>query len=101
MYSVFSKIQMSLINIFALRRKYIDLFDTKSLVLEVNFRDIDKDKFVVNFNTIKTRHFIGQTIHELLQLLAEKDPFLENIRGEPRFKKLMERVKHEWENFEV
>lgn len=33
--------------------------------------------------------------------LAEKDPFLENIRGEERFKKLMERVKHEWENFEV
>jgi serine/threonine protein kinase len=33
--------------------------------------------------------------------LAEKDIFLENIRGEPRFKKLMERVKHEWENFEV
>jgi len=33
--------------------------------------------------------------------LAEKDPFLENIRGEPRFKKLMERVKYEWENFEV
>ena len=28
-------------------------------------------------------------------------PFLENIRGEPRFKKLMERVKYEWENFEV
>jgi hypothetical protein len=33
--------------------------------------------------------------------LAEQYPFLENIRGEPRFKKLMERVKHEWENFEV
>jgi tetratricopeptide (TPR) repeat protein len=33
--------------------------------------------------------------------LNETDPFLENIRGEPRFKKLMERVKHEWENFEV
>jgi TolB-like protein len=31
----------------------------------------------------------------------EIDPFLENIRGEKRFKKLMERVKHEWENFEV
>jgi len=29
------------------------------------------------------------------------DFFIENIRGEPRFKKLMERVKHEWENFEV
>jgi serine/threonine protein kinase len=34
-------------------------------------------------------------------LFNELDPFLENIRGEPRFKKLMERVKHEWENFEV
>ena len=34
-------------------------------------------------------------------LFAEKDPFLENIRGEERFKKLMKRVKHEWEKFEV
>jgi non-specific serine/threonine protein kinase len=34
-------------------------------------------------------------------LIAEIDPFLENIRGEERFKKLMERVKYEWENFEV
>ena len=34
-------------------------------------------------------------------LLAEQYPLLENIRGEPRFKKLLERVKHEWENFEV
>jgi non-specific serine/threonine protein kinase len=34
-------------------------------------------------------------------LLSEKDPFLENIRGEERFKKLMVRVKYEWENFEV
>ena len=33
--------------------------------------------------------------------LAEKEPFLENVRGEERFKKLMVRVKHEWENFEV
>jgi tetratricopeptide (TPR) repeat protein len=33
--------------------------------------------------------------------LNEIDPFLKNIRNEPRFKKLMERVKHEWENFEV
>jgi non-specific serine/threonine protein kinase len=29
------------------------------------------------------------------------DPFLENIRTEERFKKLMERVKHEWKSFEV
>jgi TolB-like protein len=34
-------------------------------------------------------------------LLSHLDPFLENIRGEERFKKLMERVKYEWENFEV
>jgi len=33
--------------------------------------------------------------------LSEIDPYLENIRGEERFKKLMERVKYEWENFEV
>jgi TolB-like protein/tetratricopeptide (TPR) repeat protein len=34
-------------------------------------------------------------------LLAEKDPFLANLRTEHRFKKLMERVKYEWEHFEV
>ena len=31
----------------------------------------------------------------------ERNRFLDNIRGEERFKKLMERVKHEWEHFEV
>ena len=31
----------------------------------------------------------------------EIDPFLENIRGEKRFKKIMEKVKYEWENFEL
>jgi tetratricopeptide (TPR) repeat protein len=33
--------------------------------------------------------------------LNEYDPFLENIRKENRFKNLMEKVKHKWENFEV
>jgi len=33
--------------------------------------------------------------------LVEYDPFLANIRSEPRFQKLMERVKYEWEHFEV
>jgi serine/threonine protein kinase len=33
-------------------------------------------------------------------LMNELDPFLKNIRGEKRFKKLMERVKYEWEHFE-
>ncbi len=31
----------------------------------------------------------------------EKDRFLDSIRDEERFKKLMERVKYEWEHFEV
>ena len=33
-------------------------------------------------------------------LVAERDPFLANIRGEERFKRLMERIKYEWEHFE-
>ena len=33
--------------------------------------------------------------------LSKHDKLLENLRGEERFKKLMKRVKHEWENFEV
>jgi len=34
-------------------------------------------------------------------LMSELDPFLAGIRGEERFKKLMERVKYEWEQLEV
>jgi serine/threonine protein kinase len=34
-------------------------------------------------------------------LMSELDPFLVNIRGEERFKKLMEGVKYEWEHLEV
>jgi len=34
-------------------------------------------------------------------LMSEKDPILKGIRGEERFKKLMKRVKHEWENFDA
>jgi len=34
-------------------------------------------------------------------LLAEHDPFLKTLRGQPRYETLMERVKHEWESFEV
>jgi non-specific serine/threonine protein kinase len=33
--------------------------------------------------------------------LAEKEPFLENVRGEERFRRIMERTKIEWENFDV
>jgi len=34
-------------------------------------------------------------------LLSKRDPLLENLRGDGRFNALMERVKHEWESFEV
>jgi tetratricopeptide (TPR) repeat protein len=34
-------------------------------------------------------------------LLAEHDPFLSKFRGEPLYEALLERVKHEWEYFEV
>ncbi|MCK5700752.1 MAG: hypothetical protein KAI29_06350, partial [Cyclobacteriaceae bacterium] len=34
-------------------------------------------------------------------LFSKYDPFLENIRGEERFKKLMEEVKYKWENFKT
>ena len=33
--------------------------------------------------------------------LSKRDPFLENIREDKRFKKLMEKVKYKWENFEI
>ncbi len=33
--------------------------------------------------------------------LSEHSPLLDNIRDEERFKKLMVRVKHEWENFDI
>jgi TolB-like protein/predicted Zn-dependent protease len=33
--------------------------------------------------------------------ISMHDTFLDNIRGEERFNKLMERVKYEWEHFEV
>jgi len=33
--------------------------------------------------------------------LLKCDPFFDNIRGEERYKKLMERAKYEWEHFEV
>jgi predicted Zn-dependent protease len=35
------------------------------------------------------------------QFLSRYDPFMQNLRGEERFHKLMERVKYEWEHFEI
>jgi hypothetical protein len=36
-----------------------------------------------------------------LPFLAEYEPFLANVRGETRFRELMDRVRHAWETFEA
>jgi len=33
--------------------------------------------------------------------IAEHDPWLESIRGEPRFRDIAARAKYEWEHFEA
>ena len=33
--------------------------------------------------------------------LSEIDPRFENLRRDPRSREIMERIKYEWENFEV
>ena len=55
----------------------------------------DKEKSLEFLENAVNRGFINYP------LIAEQDPFLENLRDEHRFKKLLERVKYEWENFEV
>ncbi|HBE43542.1 MAG TPA: hypothetical protein DDW27_20560 [Bacteroidales bacterium] len=55
----------------------------------------DRDKSLEWLENAVNRGFIHY------KMLNEYDPLLENIRGEERFKKLMDRVKHEWENFEI
>jgi TolB-like protein len=55
----------------------------------------DKDKSLEWLENAVNRGFINYS------MLNEYDPLLKNIRGDERFKKLMERVKYEWENFEV
>jgi len=55
----------------------------------------DKDQSLDWLENAVDRGFINYPF------LIEHDKLLENLRGEPRFQQLMERVKHEWENFEV
>ena len=55
----------------------------------------DKDQSLVWLNNAVDRGFINYPF------LSEHDKLLNNVRGEKRFMKLMKKVKHEWENFEV
>jgi hypothetical protein len=45
--------------------------------------------------------YVPRHIEQAVTKALTKDPCLANIRGEERFKKLMERVKYEWEHFEA
>jgi hypothetical protein len=67
-----------------------------SLWLAEAYAKIDYKEDALNWLENSVNH--GFTNYPFLN---EYDPFLERIRGEERFKKLMERVKYEWENFEV
>ncbi|MCU0454960.1 MAG: hypothetical protein MUE74_01560 [Bacteroidales bacterium] len=55
----------------------------------------DRDKSLEWLENAVNRGFINY------QMLNEYDPLLINIRGEEKYRKLMERVKYEWENLEV
>jgi non-specific serine/threonine protein kinase len=55
----------------------------------------DRDKSLKWLENAVDRGFINYP------MLNEYDPLLENIRGEARFKKLMDSTKIAWENFEV
>ncbi|GEM_PF-4842579 len=44
---------------------------------------------------------IGKTISHYRYPVLSREPHLENLRGEERFKKLLKGVKVEWEQFEA
>jgi hypothetical protein len=49
----------------------------------------------------RNRPIGGKSFVGISPFLNNYDPFLGKLRGEERFQKLMERVKYEWEHFEV
>jgi TolB-like protein len=70
--------------------------DLWSLIMAEGYAVIEEYDKAFHFLDRATNYGIAN-----IAFLTEYDPFLENLRGEERFKKLMERVKYEWENFEV
>jgi hypothetical protein len=62
-------------------------------------RDANDKRPADEIHTAKTPKIILLFLN--FPFLSKHNPLLANIRGEPRFKALMERVKREWENFEV
>ena len=72
------------------RREWLRMMAAMSGAALVNERDAAIDFFerAVEFGFIN------------LPWLSEYEPFLANLRGEPRFVRLMERVRRAWEAFE-
>ena len=56
---------------------------------------VDEKNMAIDYLERATRENINYP------LFSKYDPLLENIRGEERFKKLMEKVKYKWEHFEI
>jgi TolB-like protein len=100
----------TLMLIYAYQRKdkeVIQLIDDKFLLWAK--RDFQYSLFVtdiyalLNFK-VDALHWLENSIkHGFINYpyLNIYDPFLDHIRDEKQFKKLLERVKYEWENFEV
>jgi hypothetical protein len=68
----------------------------------INYSMLLADSFSMINETEKALDWVEKTIKRgniNYPFLNTYDPFLENIRGELRFKKLMEGVKKEWGNF--
>lgn len=70
--------------------------DLWSLIMAEGYAVIEEYDKAFNFLERTTNYGIVN-----IPFLTEYDPFLKNLRKEPKFLKLMERVKKEWENFEV
>ena len=100
----------------------LSMFLRKALLGDDNLSDVMAHEFIV---TVRRDRQYSCFVAELYALLGHKeesldwlenavnrgfinypflsrhDPFLENVRGEARFKNLMRRVKYEWEHFEI
>ncbi|MBM4169122.1 MAG: tetratricopeptide repeat protein [Ignavibacteria bacterium] len=96
--------------------KYGLLKDEKSVarMMSEDFREMCWKSRVYSYMIANVYALLGERQHALDWLehsvnlgwtnyprLLDGDPFLEVLRGEERFKRLMERVKKEWEEFEV
>ena len=102
-------------NIFCLLLKYALLKDKSSAaaLLTPNFKKTCRRDFEWAYHVAARLSLLGANDEAIDWLetavsrgfinypFMQCDPFLDNIRGEERFKKLMVKAKYEWEHFEV